>query len=268
MEQLSFLPLVLSLTHERVRRAKEVVPLSELEKRCADMPPPPPLLPAIRRGDGEGIKIIAEVKLASPSLGNLDGERNLEDLVNSYQRGGAAAISVITEPYFFQGDLAFLERARRKVELPLLRKDFVVSDYQVWESRAYGASAVLLIAALLDRKDLQHKVTLCKYLGMEALVEVHDETELDRALKAGADIVGINNRDLRTLRVSLEVTERLAGNIPGEVVKVSESGYHLRAQVKRAERAGIDALLVGEALVRSSDPGGKIAELRGTLGEC
>ena len=213
--------------------------------------------------------LIAEVKRASPSRGLLRADLDAVALARSYAEAGAAAVSVLTEERYFRGSLADLKAVREALDglgearPPLLRKDFVFDMYQVFEARAYGADAVLLIAAILNPGLLTSLIALGRSLGLECLVEVHDEAELERALMAGADIVGINNRDLRTFEVDLATTERLRPLVPPEVTVVAESGVHTRADVQRLAALGVHGVLIGEALVLAEDPAAKIRELFG-----
>ncbi len=210
-----------------------------------------------------GISIIAEVKRASPIKGLLRPDFDPRELAEAYSRGGASAFSVITEQRFFQGSCAYIATVKQAAALPVLRKDFIFSEYQVFESRALGADAILLIAAILEDETLARLVGLSGVLGMEALVEVHDRRELKRALKAGAGMVGINNRNLKTFRVNLATTLDLAGEIPHGIFLVSESGIATREDILLLEKHGVRSVLVGEALVRSDDPGLKLQELLG-----
>lgn len=208
--------------------------------------------------------LIAEIKRASPSRGLLRADLDAVALARSYAEAGAAAISVLTEERYFQGRLADLKAVRQALEEPpLLRKDFIFDMYQVFEARAYGADAVLLIAAILNPGLLTSLIALARSLGLECLVEVHDEPELERALMAGAEIVGINNRELRTFEVDLATTERLRPLVPPEVTVVAESGVHTRADVQRLAALGVHGVLIGEALVLADDPAAKIRELFG-----
>jgi len=200
-----------------------------------------------------GVALIGEVKRASPSAGVIREDFDPVELACAYQRGGAACVSVLTDRQFFQGDPAYLGRIRQAVELPLLRKEFILDGLQVLEARALGADAYLLIAAALQPPLLSGLLAAGRELGMDALVEVHDERELDVALAAGADLVGINNRDLRTFQVSLAVTERLAPRVPEGVLLVAESGIRDRADVERLGGSGVKAVLVGETLMRADD---------------
>lgn len=226
-------------------------PQCELEKLAAAAPPPRPFAAALRR---ERLQVIAEVKRASPSKGPIRPGLDPSGLARSYLSGGAAAISVLTEGPHFGGSLADLLAVRRSVDLPVLRKDFIVSEYQLLEARAAGADAVLLIAAVLAIANLGYLLRRTRDLGMEALVETHDEAELAAALEAGAQIVGVNNRNLEDFTVDLATTERLRPLVPPEVVLVSESGVRGPADACRLWSCGVDALLVGESLVRAEDP--------------
>lgn len=227
-----------------------------LEKAARDAPAPRDMAAALRRG---GVALIAEVKRASPSKGLLNPHLDAAALARTYAAGGAAVISVLTDGHFFQGSLADLRAVRGAVDLPVLRKDFILDPCQVYEARAAGADAVLLIAAVLDDERLHALYRLVRDLGMDALVEVHDEAELDRALSLAPRIVGVNNRDLRTFQVDLETTARLqshlrsASQYPPGVTLVAESGIHTPADVARLAAMGAHAMLVGEALVCAAD---------------
>lgn len=206
--------------------------------------------------------IISEIKKASPSKGILAADFDPASIARAYQDGGAAALSVLTDRDFFQGSLDDLIAARAAVDLPVLRKDFTIDEVHVIEAAAHGADAILLIAALLDERELRRFRELAEALHMSALVEVHEESELDAALASGAKIVGVNNRDLRTFEVTLQTALRLAGRIPSGVVRVAESGIHSSADVKTLRAAGFNAFLVGERLMKSADPAQALRELR------
>jgi indole-3-glycerol phosphate synthase len=206
--------------------------------------------------------IIAEIKKASPSAGLLRASFDPPAIALEFESAGAAAVSVVTETKFFRGSLENIARTRWQCRLPLLRKDFVIDPYQVVEARHAGADAVLLIAVLLDSAGLKSLRQEVEEYGMEALVEVHDETELDRALEAGASLVGVNNRDLRTLEVTLDTSLRLSRRIPSNVVAVAESGIRSSDDIQRLSDAGYRGMLVGECLMRAASPG---AALRGLL---
>ncbi len=204
------------------------------------------------------LAVIAELKRASPSGGVLRREYACRDLAAAYEAAGASALSVLTEPQYFGGSLGDLVAARQSVRLPVLRKDFIVEHYQLYESVAAGADAVLLIVAALNDRDLRRLIGLAAELGVGALVEVHTAEEVDRALEAGARLIGVNNRDLNTLRVDLETSFRLRARIPSGCVAVSESGIKTGSHLKRLREAGFDAALVGEHLMTSADPGGAL----------
>lgn len=206
--------------------------------------------------------IIAEIKKASPSKGLLSPDFNPGAQARSYFAGGAAALSVLTDRDFFQGSLSDLKMARSSAMVPVLRKDFTIDELDIIEAAGAGADAILLIAALLDRHQLESFRQLAAEFGMASLVEVHDEAELERALESGAEIVGVNNRDLRTFTVSLETSERLAALIPSGLVKVAESGIHGPDDVLRLRAAGFHAFLVGEHLMKSGDPAATLRALR------
>lgn len=212
------------------------------------------------------VALIAEVKKASPSAGVIRADFNPVEIARTYERAGASCISVLTDEKFFQGSREYLRRIRDAVQLPLLRKDFIIDSTQILEAIEWGADAVLLITAILSDAELKLFLSLCSEAGLEALVEVHDEVELGRALDAGATIIGINNRDLRTFKVDLATSERLialgrAATKDARRLFVAESGIHTAADVQRLARAGANGILVGESLMRESDIGKKIQEL-------
>ncbi len=205
--------------------------------------------------------VIAEIKKASPSKGVLREHFVPADIAESYERGGAACLSVLTDVQFFQGSVAYLEQARAACTLPVLRKDFMVDAYQVFEARAMGADCILLIAACLDDAQMADLEAQAHALGLAVLVEVHDGFELDRALRLKTPLVGINNRNLRTFEVTLDTTLGLLKNVPADRLLVTESGVLARADVERMRSAGVSAFLVGEAFMRASDPGQALADL-------
>jgi indole-3-glycerol phosphate synthase len=211
---------------------------------------------------GPGLSIIAEVKRASPSRGVIDADLDPIALAAEYGQGGAAAISVLTEPLHFQGSLDDLRRVRRAVDVPVLRKDFLIDAVQIWEARAAGADAVLLIVAVLDDASLTELLALTRATGMESLVEVHTADEVERARAAGARVIGVNNRDLKTFDIELGTAERLAPLVAGVPVAVAESGIWTQADARRMRSVGYDAVLVGESLVRAPDRGALLAGLR------
>jgi indole-3-glycerol phosphate synthase len=207
------------------------------------------------------MNVIAECKRRSPSRGVLRAEYDPAAIARAYAAGGAAAISVLTEPTFFDGALEHLAAVRREVAVPILRKDFIVSEYQLFEARAFGADAVLLIVAALTGGELRALALRAESLGLDALVEVHDERELDEAIEAGARIVGVNNRNLRTLAVDAAASERLIERIPGDAIAISESGFKTSDDLARMRALGYRAFLVGERLMTSPEPGGELRRM-------
>ncbi|NUO07924.1 MAG: indole-3-glycerol phosphate synthase TrpC [Candidatus Brocadia sp.] len=207
------------------------------------------------------ISIIAEIKKASPSMGIIREDFNPTEIAHIYEAGGAAAISVLTDERFFQGSLSYLTEVKKAVDLPILRKDFIIDPYQVYEARAAGADAILLIAALLSKEEIQRLLNLAKELDMDCLVEVHTETELQKVLQTSAGIIGINNRDLASFRVDLGTTFRLRPMIPDGKIVVSESGIKSRAEIEKLFKKGINAILIGEILMKSADILTKLHEL-------
>jgi indole-3-glycerol phosphate synthase len=265
-ETSTILDRIVADKREELARRQREQPFGTLRWQARRMPAARSLAAALRtrplRASAPGL--IAEVKRASPSRGVLRADLDAVALARSYAEAGAAAISVLTEERYFQGSLADLKAVRGALDGPaLLRKDFIFDMYQVFEARAYGADAILLIAAILDPGLLTALIALARSLGLECLVEVHDEPELERALMAGAEIVGINNRDLRTFEVDLATTERLRPLAPPEVTVVAESGVHTRADVQRLAALDVHGVLIGEALVVADDPAEKIRELFG-----
>ena len=205
------------------------------------------------RGTGFSPSIIAEIKSASPSAGAIVTNPDVASIAHDYARGGAAAISVVTEPEFFHGSREWLARARGASGLPVVMKDFVVEPSQIVRGIAAGADAILLLASILDATQLRDFIALLEAYGCDALVEVHDEDELDRAVSAGARIIGVNNRDLKSFHVDLATSERLGAKMPADAIRVAESGIRVRADVERLRAAGFHAFLVGESLLRQDD---------------
>jgi len=233
----------------------------ELEARARDQPPPRDFQGALAQGDR--VALIAEVKRRSPGAGPIRADLDPATLARAYAGAGARAVSVLTDREYFHGSLEDLGEVRAAVSLPVLRKDFLIGEEQIWEARAAGADAILLIAGILDDGSLSEFRLLAESLGMTALVEVHDEPELERALASGVRVLGVNNRDLRTFETTVETTLRLLEQVPPSVLLVSESGIHEPEQVQRLGGVGVDAILVGEALLRAPDPGTKARTLSG-----
>jgi len=241
-----------------IRRERE--PLAALEQRAAAGRPRGPLFEAALCATGR-VNVIAECKRRSPSRGVLAAEYDPVSIARQYASGGAAAISVLTEPTFFDGMLEHLTAVRSAVEVPLLRKDFVVDEYQLFEARAAGADAILLIVAALEQKRLRQLQQRAWELGLAALVEVHDDDELSRAIDAGARLIGVNNRNLRTLTVDVDASYRLAAKMPPNATAISESGLQTRADLERLAAAGYRAFLIGERFMTDSDPAAAIRAL-------
>jgi indole-3-glycerol phosphate synthase len=210
---------------------------------------------------GDTRRIVAEIKRSSPSKGLIRADFSPVAIARDYADHGASAISVLTEERFFQGSLTYLEEIKAAVTVPLLRKDFIIDHYQVTEARSYGADAILLIAALLEPSLLRELRETAAALSLDTLVEVHNEEELERALEAGAEIIGINNRNLKTFQVSLTTTEKLAPRVPAGILTICESGIDGAEQLRQVERWGIRTFLIGESLMRAPSPGEKLQEL-------
>ena len=244
---------------KEVAENKELVSIESLKERCKDVQG------AIKSGmvlkRENRIKFIAEVKKASPSAGIIRDDFNYIDIAKEYEVGGASAISVLTDKEFFKGDLKYLSEIKETVSLPALRKDFIIDPYQIYEARAACADLVLLIARILNKEEINAFLALSHKLGMECLVEVHDNDELETVLETEAAIIGINNRNLDTFETNLDTTLQLRHRIPEGKIIVSESGIKTRADVLVLEEAGVDAILIGETLMRSKDISQKIKEL-------
>jgi indole-3-glycerol phosphate synthase len=240
-----------------MQRRRALTTQDDLE-RAIHARTPKDFVGALRR---PGLAVIAEMKQRTPSMGVLAEEYHPADLARAYTQGGAAAISVLTHMASFGGRPEHVEAVRYATDLPILRKDFVTDPYEVGEARAAGADALLLIVAALDRERLAELLRVTHGRGLAALVEVHDEREVEIAVEAGARVIGVNNRDLRTFDVDLGLTERLRNVIPSDLVLVAESGIHTAADARRMRQAGADAILVGESLMRADDPAARIREL-------
>jgi indole-3-glycerol phosphate synthase len=251
---------MVAATRTAVADRETLCPVAQLQDGQSRTPRGADFLSALRVS--EAPRIIAECKRRSPSRGILREQYDPAAHARAYAAAGAAAISVLTEPTFFDGELAHLAAVRAAVPTPLLRKDFVVTEYQVHEAAAFGADAVLLIVAALDDAELLRLGLMAASLGLATLVEVHDREELDRALAAGAEIVGVNSRNLRTLQVDLGIAAELAAAIPDHIVGVAESGIHSGEDLRRLAAAGYDAFLVGERLIGQPDPGAALEALR------
>jgi indole-3-glycerol phosphate synthase len=255
-----FLETIAGHVREDLKSRRIKMPVSALRER--------PLFARPTRGFAASLKgprrhIVAEVKRASPSQGVIREDFDPVKIAALFAANGASALSVLTEERFFQGSLAYLEQIRSAVTVPLLRKDFTLDGYQLLEARSFGADAALLIVALLETGLLKDLLAEAEALSLDALVEVHTEGELKSALEAGARLIGINNRDLKTFEVRMETAERLLPLVPSGITVICESGFHRREEIERAEALGAHAFLVGEALMRAPDPGAKLKELLG-----
>jgi len=260
---MSVLQRIVEMRRKKVEVAMANVPLYSLVEMAKLTPPAMPFADAIKRRNG--IRLIAELKRSSPSAGIIREDFDPARLLSIYEASPASAISVLTEEDFFGGHVEHIKLAKALTTKPILRKDFIVHEYQIVEARAYGADAVLLIVSILSKSELTNLLTLTYEQGMDALVEVHDEDEIEVALSSGAKIIGINNRNLKTMHVDISVTLRLRPLIPDGIVVVSESGIKSRDDVRMLDDVGVDAILVGEVLMRSKDPLAKALELLGMV---
>ena len=250
-------------SRRRVEERKQKKPLAQLRREAEGRNAGTgfPFEAALKR---EGLSFICEVKKASPSKGVIAEEFPYLQIASEYEAAGADAVSCLTEPEYFLGSDRYLEEIAAEISLPVLRKDFTVDPYMIYEAKLLGASAVLLICALLDREQIREGIQIADSLGLSALVEDHDEAEVEKALNAGARIVGVNNRDLRTFQVDLDNSRRLRALVPPEIPFVSESGIRTSEDIRRLRENGTDAVLIGETFMRSPDKKKMLSELRGT----
>jgi indole-3-glycerol phosphate synthase len=249
---MSVLERIVEDTRGEVKRRRKQTPLSELEALLVHRPSES-TRPFSEALTGPGVSVIAEHKRRSPSAGMIRDGATVSEVVRAYERGGAAALSILTEPFHFAGSLDDLREARAATSLPVLRKDFIVDPYQLYEAAAAGADAILLIVAALDLSDLDSLLREASALDLDALVEVHDERELEQALEVEADVLGLNNRDLADFSVDIERTYELLSDVPAGKTVVSESGFSSRDELDELERVGVDAVLIGETLMRAED---------------
>lgn len=249
-------------THIRVDKEKEIVSLAQVKEMALSLPKKDFALGKALRANPD-IAFICECKKASPSKGLIEPNFDYLTIAKEYEKAGADAISVLTEPKYFLGDKKYLEEIANTVSIPCLRKDFTVDEYMIYEARLLGASAVLLICAILDEKTLKYYMDICDTLGLSALVEAHDEEEVKIALSAGAKIIGVNNRNLKDFSVSNENSRRLRTLIPKDVIFVSESGVKEAADIRALREIGVDAVLIGETMMRAADKTAKLNELKG-----
>lgn len=249
-------------TRHRVEQAKKDIPVEKM-KAMAESMNPDTGFPFERALEKTGISFICEVKKASPSKGVIAEEFDYRSIAAAYEQAGADAISVLTEPDYFMGNIRYLQEIHEQVMLPLLRKDFVIDDYMIYEAKAAGASVVLLICALLEEKTLARYIRLCDSLGLSALVEAHDEAEIKQAVRAGARIIGVNNRNLKDFTVDIRNGIRLREKVPEQILFVAESGITSREDIVELEKGRVNAVLIGETLMRSPDKKEMLANLKG-----
>jgi indole-3-glycerol phosphate synthase len=260
----AFLDKIVASKKEDVERAKRRLPLKELKRLIPDLPPTRNFKDALSQQRGRRkfpVRIIAEIKKASPSKGIIREDFDPLQIARIYERNGASAISVLTEERFFLGSLNYLKAVRGVTRFPLLCKDFIIDPYQIYQARYYGADAVLLITALLEFNKLRDYVRLAKRLSLAPVVEVHTASELREALKAGSEIIGINNRNLKTFKTDIRTTMKLLPAIPGDTMVISESGFENREDLAQFQGKRINAFLIGEALMREKDIAKKLREL-------
>ena len=260
---MNILEKITERTKERIEEEKKIVPLEEVRRQAEEkgIKDQIPVFEQALRADG--LSFICEAKKASPSKGLIAPDFPYVEIARDYEAGGAAAISCLTEPFWFRGSDAYLKEIVQNVSIPILRKDFTCDEYMIYQAKAMGASAVLLICAVLDDVQLREYRQLAESLGLDALVEAHDEWEVERVLEAGAKIVGVNNRDLRTFRVDMNNSIRLRNLAPEEVVFVSESGIRTSADINLLYDNRVDAVLIGETLMRSPDKKAMLETLNG-----
>lgn len=258
---MTILDKIAERTKLRVTRDKKILSSDELKRQALSLPKGDfPFESALKKS---GLSFICECKKASPSKGLIAADFPYLEIARAYEAAGADAVSILTEPEFFLGDDKFLSEIAAQVSITCLRKDFVVDEYMIWQAKVLGASAVLLICAILDDVQLKKFIALCDEIGLSALVETHDEQEIKRAINCGARIIGVNNRNLKDFSVDLDNAKRLRELVPPEIIFVSESGVKTAEDVKKIRELGADAVLIGEVLMRAADKNAKLAELRG-----
>jgi indole-3-glycerol phosphate synthase len=263
---MTILDRILAVKRDEVARAKSHRSLASVHEAAQAAGPLRPFAEALRRPTGAPVRVLAEIKRASPSAGPIRVDADPAEIAQEYADAGAAAISVLTDKQFFDGDLSFLQRVRERVAVPLLRKDFIVDGYQIAEARAAGADAILLIVAALAEPELHELLATAASYGLDALVEVHDEREADIAVAVGATLIGVNHRDLRSFTIDMTLTSVIAPRMPAGTVLVGESGIRTAADLLELGNAGAHAVLVGEHLMRALSPGQALRELLGTAG--
>lgn len=261
---MTILDKIAGVAKERVQKAKQKVSLEEMKQKALELAKNDQKnYPFERALETEGISFICEVKKASPSKGIIAEDFPYVEIAKDYEKAGASCISVLTEPEFFMGSDAYLTEISQHVSIPIIRKDFVIDAYQIYEAKVIGASCVLLICSLLDRATLSEYLNICHELGLSALVEAHDEKEIEDAVAAGARIIGVNNRNLKTFEVDITNSVRLRGLVPRDILFVAESGIKTSDDIKTLVDAGVNAVLVGETLMRSPDKKKMLDTLKG-----
>lgn len=256
---------IVSKKKQRLRDVQASVPLRELKSKITDVEKPRDFRTAVKRSLDENIKLIAEIKKASPSKGIIREKFDHLSIAQIYDKKHVHAVSVLTEEDFFMGSLSFLPEVKKITSKPVLRKDFIVDEYQIYETRVNSADAILLIAAILEKNQAAEYLNLARELGLSVLFEVHDFKELEMALLIACDIIGINNRNLKTLQVDMNTTFTLRREIPSDRIVVSESGIKSRTDVQKLQNIGVDALLIGTSFMEAEDIGKKIDELTGSM---
>ena len=260
MSEKNILEEIAEKTRERIRKEKLQLPLEQLKALAEKAPQQPSFLEALKK---PGMSFICEVKKASPSKGIIAEDFPYVQIAKDYENAGASAISVLTEPQWFKGENKYLQEISQNVKIPLLRKDFTVCEYQIYEAKVIGASAVLLICALLDTETIRKWIEICDSLGLSALVEAHTKEEVKSALDAGARVIGVNNRNLKDFTVDLTTCTRLRKLVPKEILFVGESGIKTAEDVQELREAGVNGLLIGETLMRNADKKKALEELNG-----
>ena len=262
MEEKMILDEIAAAAKKRVEACKQKISLEEMKQKACSLPVGDefPFENPLRSGRAA---FICEIKKASPSKGIIAEDFPYVDIAREYKEAGADNISVLTEPDYFMGSIRYLEEIHRNVDIPLLRKDFTIDEYMIYEAKVTGASAVLLICSLLSEAVLRKWISLCESLGLSALVEAHDEEEIRRAVHAGARIIGVNNRDLKTFQVDINNCLRLREKVPENILFVAESGIRTREDIEALEQGGVNGVLIGETLMRSTNKKKTLAELRG-----
>ncbi|HUU49789.1 MAG TPA: indole-3-glycerol phosphate synthase TrpC [Nitrospinota bacterium] len=252
---------IVDYKRKEIKESKASISFSEIKKRLKDVNAATRDFKKALLDNGKRTRIIAEIKKASPSRGIISKDFKPIDIAKIYENNGAKAISVLTEKKFFEGDLKFISQIKKEVSLPILRKDFIIDPYQIYETRLFGGDAILLIVSILDQKQLKDFISLSKELSMECLVEVHNDLEMEGALKSDCSIIGINNRDLKTFKTDINTTLRLIKKIPIDRIVVSESGIERREDIALLKDAGVHAFLIGEALIKENNIAHKLRYL-------